>query len=36
MSKLIYFKHNGYPFRNNQNAILLVSGVTHHLVLLLD
>lgn len=32
---VIVIKHNGYPFRNNENAVLLATGITHHIVLLL-
>jgi hypothetical protein len=32
---VIVVKHNGYPFRNNENAVLLATGITHHIVLLL-
>jgi hypothetical protein len=28
-------KHNGYPFCNNENAVLVATGITHHIVLLL-
>lgn len=31
---VIVIKHNGYPFRNNENAVLLATGITHHIVLL--
>ena len=32
---VIVIKHNGYPFRNNENDVLLATGITHHIVLLL-
>lgn len=33
--EIIVIKHNGYPFCNNDNAVLIATGVTHHIVLLL-
>ena len=34
--RLIVIKHNGYPFFNNENAVLIATGITHHIVLLKD
>jgi hypothetical protein len=31
---IIKIKHNGYPFNNNANAVLLFTGIHHHVVLL--
>ena len=33
--EIIVIKHNGYPFCYNENAVLLATGITHHIVLLL-
>lgn len=32
--KIIVIEHNGYPFFNNENAVLLATGIRHHIVLL--
>lgn len=32
--EIVKIEHFGYPFINNENAILLVTGATHHYVLL--
>lgn len=32
---ILVIQHYGFPFSNNENAVLLASGVTHHIVLLL-
>lgn len=32
--KMIVIRHNGYPFRSNENAVLLATGAIHHIVLL--
>lgn len=32
--KIIVIAHNGYPFRNNEVAVLIATGSTHHIVLL--
>lgn len=31
---IIKIRHSGLPFKNNQHAVLLVTGITHHYVLL--
>lgn len=31
---IIKIEHYGYPFQSNQHAVLLVTGMTHHYVLL--
>lgn len=33
--QVIAIRHYGIPFRNSEHAVLLVSGATHHYVLLL-
>jgi len=35
MKKTMLIEHYGIPFRSNQNARLLVTGLRYHLVLLL-
>lgn len=32
--RIIVIKHNGCPFFNNENAVLMATGITHHIVLL--
>jgi hypothetical protein len=32
---VIMIKHYGYKFRNNENAVLVATGITHHIVLVL-
>lgn len=32
---VIVMKHNGYPFKSNENAVLLATGITHHIIVLL-
>lgn len=32
---VIVIKHNGCLFRSNEHAVLLATGITHHIVLLL-
>lgn len=32
--KIIMIRHYGYPFQNNEHAVLLASGTLHHIVLL--
>ena len=32
--KVIVLIHYGYPFHNNEVAVLLATGMTHHIVLL--
>jgi hypothetical protein len=32
--KIIIIRHNGYPFQNNENAVLLATGMFNHIVLL--
>jgi hypothetical protein len=32
--KLLIIKHFNIPFHNNQNAILLFTGIHHHVILL--
>jgi hypothetical protein len=32
--KIIVIRHNGFPFFNNENAVLLGSGPINHIVLL--
>mgnify|MGYP003524165431 FL=1 len=34
--RIIVIAHNGYPFRNNEHAVLIATGSTHHIVLLKD
>ena len=34
--RIIVIAHNGYPFRNNEHAVLIATGITHHIVLLKD
>ena len=34
--RIIVIVHNGYPFRNNEHAVLIATGITHHIVLLKD
>lgn len=34
--RIIEIRHHGIPFRSNENAILLVTGMLHHYVLLLE
>lgn len=29
---LIVFRHFGIPFRDNENAVLLATGILHHVV----
>ena len=29
-------RSDGYPFRNNEHAVLIATGITHHIVLLKD
>ncbi len=31
--RIIVIAHNGYPFRNNEHAVLIATGITHHIVL---
>jgi len=33
--QIIKIEHYGYSFRSNHNAVLLVTGIRHHYVLLL-
>ena len=32
--KIVSIRHNGLGFQNNENAVLLFTGVTHHVVML--
>lgn len=32
--QIIVIRHNGYPFHNNENAVLVATGSVHHIVLL--
>jgi hypothetical protein len=32
--KILKIRHYGYSFVDNENAVLLVTGITHHYVLL--
>lgn len=32
--QVVKIEHFGYPFRSNENAVLLVTGIFHHYVLL--
>jgi hypothetical protein len=32
--RVIAIRHYGHGFRSNENAVLLVTGITHHYVLL--
>jgi hypothetical protein len=32
---IILIEHHGYPFRSNAHAVLLATGMIHHIVLLL-
>ena len=32
--KIIVIQHNGYPFHNNEMAVLIAAGSVHHIVLL--
>ena len=27
--RIIVIAHNGYPFRNNEHAVLIATGITH-------
>ena len=31
--QILTVNHNGYPLRNNENAVLLCTGMTHHVIL---
>jgi len=33
--EIIVIKHNGYPFQNNRHAVLIATGITNHIILLL-
>lgn len=33
--KIVAIRHYGYSFVSNENAVLLVTGITHHYVLLM-
>lgn len=33
--KLLVIEHHGVPFQSNNNARLLFTGITHHIVLIL-
>jgi hypothetical protein len=32
--KIVSIRHYGYSFVSNENAVLLVTGITHHIVLM--
>lgn len=32
--QIIVIQHNGYPFHNNETAVLVATGSVHHIVLL--
>ena len=32
--KIVVIRHFGVPFSNNETAVLLATGVTHHIVLI--
>ena len=32
--KIVFIRHYGYSFSDNENAVLLVTGVIHHIVLM--
>lgn len=32
--QVVKIRHYGHPFRSNENAVLLVTGIAHHYVLL--
>lgn len=31
--EIIVIQHNGYPFQNNRQAVLISTGITHNIVL---
>lgn len=31
---IILIRHHGYPFINNENAVLVATGITHHIALI--
>lgn len=31
--QILTITHNDYPFYNNENAVLLCTGMTHHVIL---
>ncbi len=33
--QIIVIAHNGYPFQSNEHALLIATGIKHHIVLLL-
>lgn len=33
---IVVIRHFGVPFQNNETAVLLATGVTHHIVLIKD
>lgn len=34
--KIVVIRHFGVPFLNNETAVLLATGVAHHIVLIKD